>query len=139
MFTESIETDRFVLRVPQSADGPAVHDAVADVIEHLREAPHVLRRLEVVVRLAHLLGGLGQVALDPVVLREERAAQRVRGTGSGLGGRRGGGSLGSGRRLRHDGHGDEAHEQRENSKALHERTPSTGGIGRSTIDDGWFE
>ena len=39
MFTESIETDRFVLRVPQSADGVAVHDAVADVIEQLRAWP----------------------------------------------------------------------------------------------------
>ena len=39
MFTESIETDRFVLRVPRSTDGAAVHDAVADVIEHLRGQP----------------------------------------------------------------------------------------------------
>ena len=39
MFTESIETDRFVLRVPQSADGAAVHDALADVIEQLRAWP----------------------------------------------------------------------------------------------------
>ena len=39
MFTESIETDRFVLRVPRSTDGVAVHDAVADVIEQLRDWP----------------------------------------------------------------------------------------------------
>ena len=39
MFTESIETDRFVLRVPRSADGAAVHDAVADVIDQLRIHP----------------------------------------------------------------------------------------------------
>ena len=39
MFTESIDTDRFVLRVPQSTDGAAVHDAVADVIEQLRAWP----------------------------------------------------------------------------------------------------
>ena len=39
MFTESIETDRFVLRVPQSTDGAAVYDAVADVIEQLRVWP----------------------------------------------------------------------------------------------------
>ena len=39
MFTESIETDRFVLRVPRSTDGVAVFDAVADVIEQLRASP----------------------------------------------------------------------------------------------------
>jgi RimJ/RimL family protein N-acetyltransferase len=39
MFTEYIDTDRFVLRVPQSADGVAVHDAVSDVIEQLRGQP----------------------------------------------------------------------------------------------------
>jgi RimJ/RimL family protein N-acetyltransferase len=39
MFAESIDTDRFVLRVPKSADGVAVHDAVADVIEQLRAWP----------------------------------------------------------------------------------------------------
>ena len=39
MFTESIETDRFVLRVPRSTDGVAVHDAVTDVIEQLRSWP----------------------------------------------------------------------------------------------------
>jgi RimJ/RimL family protein N-acetyltransferase len=39
MFTESIETDRFVLRVPRSPDGAAVHDAVADVIAQLRSWP----------------------------------------------------------------------------------------------------
>ena len=39
MFTESIKTDRFVLRVPQPTDGVAVHDAVADVIEQLRASP----------------------------------------------------------------------------------------------------
>ena len=39
MFTESIETDRFVLRVPRSTDGSAVHDAVADVIDQLRICP----------------------------------------------------------------------------------------------------
>ena len=39
MFTESIETDRFVLRVPQPTDGVAVYNAVADVIEQLRAWP----------------------------------------------------------------------------------------------------
>jgi RimJ/RimL family protein N-acetyltransferase len=39
MFAESIDTDRFVLRVPKSTDGVAVHDAVADVIEQLRAWP----------------------------------------------------------------------------------------------------
>jgi RimJ/RimL family protein N-acetyltransferase len=39
MFVESIETDRFVLRVPRSADGVAVYAAVADVIEQLRSWP----------------------------------------------------------------------------------------------------
>lgn len=39
MFTESIDTDRFVLRVPRSTDGAAVYDAVADVIEQLRGLP----------------------------------------------------------------------------------------------------
>jgi RimJ/RimL family protein N-acetyltransferase len=39
MFVESIDTDRFVLRVPRSTDGVAVHDAVADVIEQLRASP----------------------------------------------------------------------------------------------------
>lgn len=39
MFAESINTDRFVLRVPRSTDGVAVHDAVADVIDQLRSWP----------------------------------------------------------------------------------------------------
>lgn len=39
MFVESIDTDRFVLRVPRSADGVAVYAAVADVIEQLRAWP----------------------------------------------------------------------------------------------------
>ena len=39
MFAESIDTDRFVLRVPRSTDGVAVYDAVADVIEQLRSWP----------------------------------------------------------------------------------------------------
>lgn len=39
MFTESVDTDRFVLRVPRSTDGAAVYDAVADVIEQLRDQP----------------------------------------------------------------------------------------------------
>jgi RimJ/RimL family protein N-acetyltransferase len=39
MFTESIATDRFVLKVPRSTDGAAVHDAVADVIAQLRAWP----------------------------------------------------------------------------------------------------
>ena len=39
MFTESIETERFVLKVPQPTDGVAVFDAVADVIEQLRASP----------------------------------------------------------------------------------------------------
>ncbi len=39
MFTESIVTDRFVLRVPRSADGAAVYEAVADAIEQLRSQP----------------------------------------------------------------------------------------------------
>jgi RimJ/RimL family protein N-acetyltransferase len=39
MFAESINTDRFVLRVPKSTDGVVVHDAVADVIEQLRAWP----------------------------------------------------------------------------------------------------
>ena len=39
MFTESIETDRFVLRVPRSTDGAAVHGAVTDVIVQLRAWP----------------------------------------------------------------------------------------------------
>jgi RimJ/RimL family protein N-acetyltransferase len=39
MFTESIATDQFVLRVPRSTDGVAVYDAVADVIEQLRAWP----------------------------------------------------------------------------------------------------
>jgi RimJ/RimL family protein N-acetyltransferase len=39
MFAESIETDRFVLTVPRSTDGVAVHDAVADVIAQLRAWP----------------------------------------------------------------------------------------------------
>ena len=39
MFVESIDTERFVLRVPQSTDGPAVYAAVADVIEQLRAWP----------------------------------------------------------------------------------------------------
>ena len=39
MFAESIDTDRFVLKVPRSTDGPAVHDAVSDVIEQLRAWP----------------------------------------------------------------------------------------------------
>ena len=39
MFVESIDTDRFVLRVPRSTDGAAVHAAVADVIAQLRAWP----------------------------------------------------------------------------------------------------
>lgn len=39
MFTEFIDTDRFVLRVPRSTDGAAVYAAVADVIEQLRGQP----------------------------------------------------------------------------------------------------
>lgn len=39
MFTESIDTDRFVLRVPRSTDGAAVHGAVTDVIVQLRAWP----------------------------------------------------------------------------------------------------
>lgn len=39
MFTESIETDRFVLKVPRFTDGVAVYDAVEDVIEQLRSWP----------------------------------------------------------------------------------------------------
>jgi RimJ/RimL family protein N-acetyltransferase len=39
MFVESIDTSRFVLRVPKSTDGIAVHDAVADVIAQLRAWP----------------------------------------------------------------------------------------------------
>ena len=39
MFTESIDTDRFVLRVPQSTDGAEVYAAIADVIEQLRAWP----------------------------------------------------------------------------------------------------
>jgi RimJ/RimL family protein N-acetyltransferase len=39
MFTESIETERFVLRLPHPTDGAAIHDAVADVIEQLRASP----------------------------------------------------------------------------------------------------
>jgi len=39
MFTESIGTDRFVLRVPRSTDGAAVYAAVTDVIEQLRGQP----------------------------------------------------------------------------------------------------
>lgn len=39
MFAESIETDRFVLRVPRSTDGAAVYAAVADVIVQLRAWP----------------------------------------------------------------------------------------------------
>jgi RimJ/RimL family protein N-acetyltransferase len=39
MFVESIDTDRFVLKVPRSTDGVVVHDAVTDVIEQLRAWP----------------------------------------------------------------------------------------------------
>jgi len=39
MFAESVDTDRFVLRVPRSTDGVAVHDAITDVIDQLREWP----------------------------------------------------------------------------------------------------
>lgn len=39
MFAESIDTDRFVLRVPRSTDGAAVYAAVTDVIEQLRAWP----------------------------------------------------------------------------------------------------
>ena len=57
MFTESIETDRFILRVPQSADGAAVHDAVADVIEQLRawpgSWPWAVQKQSVAVSTAH--------------------------------------------------------------------------------------
>lgn len=39
MFAESIDTNRFVLRVPRPTDGAAVYDAVSDVIEQLRAWP----------------------------------------------------------------------------------------------------
>ena len=39
MFVESIDTERFVLRVPTTADGAVVYDAVVDVIEQLRRQP----------------------------------------------------------------------------------------------------
>jgi RimJ/RimL family protein N-acetyltransferase len=39
MFAESVDTDRFVLRVPRSTDGAAVYAAVADVIAQLRAWP----------------------------------------------------------------------------------------------------
>ena len=39
IFAESIDTERFVLRVPKSTDGAAVYDAVAEVIEQLRARP----------------------------------------------------------------------------------------------------
>ena len=57
MFTESIETDRFILRVPRSTDGVAVHDAVADVIEQLRVWPEswpwAVQEQSVAVSTAH--------------------------------------------------------------------------------------
>jgi RimJ/RimL family protein N-acetyltransferase len=57
MFTESIETDRFVLRVPRSTDGVAVHDAVADVIAQLRawpgSWPWAVQKQSVAVSTAH--------------------------------------------------------------------------------------
>jgi RimJ/RimL family protein N-acetyltransferase len=64
MFTESIETDRFVLRVPQSADGAAVHDAVADVIEQLRAWPEswpwAVQTQSVAVSTAHCARARGR-------------------------------------------------------------------------------
>ena len=39
MFVESIDTSRFILRVPKYTDGVAVHDAIADVIAQLRAWP----------------------------------------------------------------------------------------------------
>lgn len=39
MFVESIDTDRFVLKVPRATDGVVVYEAVADVIEQLRGQP----------------------------------------------------------------------------------------------------
>ena len=57
MFTESIDTDRFVLRVPRSADGAAVYDAVADVIAQLRAWPEswpwAVQEQSVAVSTAH--------------------------------------------------------------------------------------
>jgi RimJ/RimL family protein N-acetyltransferase len=57
MFAESIETDRFVLRVPRFTDGAAVHDAVADVIEQLRawpgSWPWAVQQQSVAVSTAH--------------------------------------------------------------------------------------
>ena len=57
MFVESIDTDRFVLRVPRSTDGAAVHDAVADVIEQLRDWtgswPWAVQEQSVAVSTAH--------------------------------------------------------------------------------------
>ena len=57
MFTQSIETDRFILRVPRSADGAEVYDAVADVIEQLRtwpgSWPWAVQQQSVAVSTAH--------------------------------------------------------------------------------------
>lgn len=57
MFTESINTDRFVLRVPRSTDGAKVYAAVADVIEQLRGQsgswPWAMQEQSVDVSTAH--------------------------------------------------------------------------------------
>ena len=57
MFTQSIETDRFILRVPRSTDGAEVYDAVADVIEQLRtwpgSWPWAVQQQSVAVSTAH--------------------------------------------------------------------------------------
>ena len=57
MFVESIDTGRFVLRVPQSTDGVAVYAAVSDVIEQLRGQPGswpwAVQKQSVAVSTAH--------------------------------------------------------------------------------------
>jgi RimJ/RimL family protein N-acetyltransferase len=57
MFVESIDTDRFVLRVPKATDGPAVYDAVTDVIEQLgawpKSWPWAVQTQSVTVSTAH--------------------------------------------------------------------------------------
>lgn len=57
MFTESIATNRFVLRVPRSTDGAAVYAAVADVIAQLRawpgSWPWAVQQQSVAVSTAH--------------------------------------------------------------------------------------
>ena len=57
MFVESIDTGRFVLRVPRSADGVAVYDAIADVIAQLRAWPEswpwAVQEQSVAVSTAH--------------------------------------------------------------------------------------